>query len=155
MGKYLIQMHDASRLHYDFRLQIGAVLKSWVLPKGPSISPKERRLAILTEDHALEYGNFEGKIREGYGKGTVLLWDQGTFRNLREISLEKSFEQGQIEVWITGNKLRGGYALVHMREENWLLVKMRDAYADDELDIVKSAPRSVKSKKTLAELKKL
>ena len=78
--KYCIQMHDARKLHYDFRIEIGGVLKSWVLPKGPSMSPKEKRLAVPTEDHEMRYGNFEGIIEEGYGKGTVLLWDRGTCR---------------------------------------------------------------------------
>ena len=160
MGKYVIQLHDARHLHCDFRLQVGRVLKSWVLPKGPSLAPREKRLAVLTEDHSLNYANFEGVIPEGhYGAGKVLLWDKGTFKNIKHdddgklISMERCFEEGRIEVLIDGKKLRGGYALIRFRDENWLLIKKRDECADDVGNIVTLAPRSVKSKKTLAEIK--
>lgn len=124
------------------------------------MSPKDKRLAILTEDHQLGYGNFEGVIPEGYGMGTVMLWDSGSFRNMRknaagkEISLQTSFVDGHIDIWINGKKLKGGFSLIRFRPQNWLLVKQRDEYADDSYDILTLAPRSVKSKKTLAELKK-
>ena len=151
-------MHDARNLHFDFRLEVDGVLKSWVLPKGPSMIPSQKRLAVLVEDHDLSYGNFEGVIEEGYGKGKVLLWDRGTFRNTRlnaagkEISLKTSFHDGHINIWIGGKKLKGGFSLIRFREENWLLVKQRDQYAQDSGDIVKKEPRSVKSGLLLREL---
>ena len=151
-------MHAARTLHFDFRLEIGGVLKSWVLPKGPSLSPKERRLAIQVEDHALAYGSFEGRIEEGYGKGKVLLWDRGTFQNIRKnaarkpISLETSLKDGHISIWIKGKKLQGGFSLIRTADKNWLFVKQRDDFADDQIDIVKKAPCSVKSNKLLKEL---
>lgn len=149
---YLIQQHAATKLHYDFRIQIGDALKSWVLPKGPSLSPKERRLAILTFDHDLSYRNFEGVIEEGYGAGEVLLWDRGTYRNLKEASIDTCFKQGRIEIGITGKKLKGGFALIRTHGKNWLLIKMRDRYADDDSNITKSAPHSVKSGKLITEI---
>lgn len=149
---YRIQQHDATTLHYDLRIQIGNVLKSWVLPKGPSLSTKQRRLAILTEDHSLDYRNFEGIIEEGYGAGAVLLWDRGVYRNLRTVAMSTSFRQGQIEIWISGKKLKGGFALVHTHGKNWLLVKMCDRYADDHYNVVRKDPYSVKSGKTIKEV---
>lgn len=149
--KYSIQMHDATKLHFDLRLEIGGVLKSWVLPKGPSLIPSERRLAILTEDHALSYAFFEGVIEEGYGKGCVLLWDCGTFRNQRknaagkEVSLKTSFRDGHINISINGKKLKGGFALIRFREDNWLFIKQKDDYAETAGEIIKKLPRSVKS----------
>ncbi len=161
MGKYVIQLHDASHLHYDFRLEIGGVLKSWAIPKGPSLSTKQRRLAVLTSDHALSYFDFEGMIPEGeYGGGTVLLWDIGTFKNIRRdknnkvVPLQRCFDEGVLEIEIEGEKLKGGYALFHFRENNWLLVKKKDTFASDKVDITKTKPRSVKSDQTLAQLKK-
>ena len=158
--KYSIQMHEARKLHFDLRLEIGGVLKSWVLPKGPSMIPSEKRLAVLTEDHDLSYAFFEGVIEKGYGKGTVLLWDRGTFRNIRknaadkEISLKTSFRDGHINIWINGKKLKGGFSLIRFREDNWLLVKQRDDHAKERGDIVKKEPHSVKSGLTLSELRK-
>src|SRR6056297_749894 len=130
---FLIQKHSASSLHYDFRLEIGGVLKSWAIPKGPSVDPSQKRLAIETEDHPLGYANFEGIIpEEEYGGGIVIVWDKGIFKNLKEkMSLEESYNNGQIEVWLEGEKLKGGYVLVKTkREEHWLLIKMKDEKAD-------------------------
>ncbi len=130
--RFVIQKHDASRLHYDFRLEIDGVLKSWAIPKGPSTDPREKRLAVRTEDHPLEYADFEGTIPEGeYGAGTVEIWDAGTFQNLsgkdgREIPPARALENGHLALWLAGKKLDGGYALARMGESNqWLLVKMR------------------------------
>jgi DNA ligase D-like protein (predicted 3'-phosphoesterase) len=132
---FVVQKHQASTLHYDFRLEVGGVLKSWAVPKGPSVDPRTKRLAIQTEDHPLEYAGFEGTIPEGeYGAGTVEVWDIGTFRNMKskngeEVPPEKAIEDGHITFWLEGEKLNGGYALTRTgqgKEVRWLLVKMND-----------------------------
>ncbi|PIZ56937.1 DNA ligase [bacterium (Candidatus Torokbacteria) CG_4_10_14_0_2_um_filter_35_8] len=125
---FIVQKHKARNLHYDFRLEIGGVLKSWAVPKGPSLDPKVKRLAILVEDHPLEYADFEGKIPEGeYGAGSVIIWDKGTYKNVREedgkkISMEKSFKDGYIEIELKGKKLKGSFSLIRTKI-GWLLVK--------------------------------
>lgn len=125
---YVIQEHHATHLHYDLRLEIKGALKSWAVPKGmPEVG--ERKLAVLTEDHPLSYANFSGVIPEGnYGAGKVIIWDKGTFQNMRDISIEKSFEEGKIEVFLSGQRLNGSYALVKTnfgKGKNWLLLKMK------------------------------
>ncbi len=162
---FVIQLHDATRLHYDFRLEVDGVLKSWAVPKGPSLSPKDRHLAVMVEDHPLEYAAFEGVIPEGeYGAGPVIVWDGGTYRNLKQEdpnhppqTMAEGLEGGHATVWLEGKKLRGGFALVHTGsgkdEKNWMLVKMRDAEADEARDIVKERPESILSGKTIDELK--
>ncbi|HMK45909.1 MAG TPA: DNA polymerase ligase N-terminal domain-containing protein [Methanocella sp.] len=140
---YVIQKHDASHLHYDLRLELGGVLKSWAIPKGPSMDPKVRRLALLTEDHPVEYATFEGVIPEGnYGAGTVMVWDMGTYHNIREdkpgrATMARAFENGKIEVWIDGTKLKGGFALIRTRqsEKSWLFFKMKDDQAAPGSDV--------------------
>src|SRR5436309_12909247 len=113
---FVIQKHDATRLHYDFRIEAGGVLKSWAIPKGPSTNPKDKRLAMPTEDHPMEYGKFEGVIPEGeYGAGPVIVWDSGTYRNLneksgKEVRIEHALRQGRVKIWLEGKKLKGGYA---------------------------------------------
>ena len=159
---FVIQKHDASRLHYDFRLEADGVLKSWAVPKGPSTDPQERRLAVPTEDHPLEYADFEGVIPKGaYGAGTVLVWDTGTYRNLRAegidhpVDMKESYRDGKILVWLEGKKLQGGYALVRTNmggTKNWLLVKERDSKADPRRDPVGAEPNSVLSGKSLEEI---
>jgi DNA ligase D-like protein (predicted 3'-phosphoesterase) len=131
--RFVIQKHDASRLHYDFRLEIDGVLVSWAVPKGPSTAPKDKRLAMRTENHPLEYADFEGVIPEGeYGAGTVQIWDAGTYRNLKEkdgkeVAMAKGLTEGHIAFWLEGKKLKGGYALTRMgKSQRWLLVKMKD-----------------------------
>lgn len=152
---FVIHKHDASHLHYDFRLQIDGVLKSWAVPKGPSTDPAEKRLAIETEDHPLDYAGFEGVIPQGhYGAGTVMVWDSGTFKNLAEdSSLATSWQQGLIEVWLEGEKLRGGYALKQFREEDgkrqWLLIKMDDDEANARRNPVSTEAASVLSGRDL------
>jgi len=134
---FVIQQHDASRLHYDFRIESEGVLKSWAVPKGPSANPKDKRLAIPTEDHPMEYAKFEGVIPKGeYGAGTVIVWDKGTYRNLseksgEEVPIEQALHDGRVKLWLYGKKLKGGYALTRIRTkpENWLLVKMNDSEA--------------------------
>jgi DNA ligase D-like protein (predicted 3'-phosphoesterase) len=157
---FVIQKHDASRLHYDFRIEAGGVLKSWAVPKGPSTNPKDKRLAVPTEDHPLDYAKFEGVIPEGeYGAGPVIVWDTGTYRNLsekrgQEIPIEEALRQGLVKIWLDGQKLKGGYALTRIstKPARWLLVKMNDAWADASRDITKSEPRSVLNGKTIEEI---
>lgn len=162
---FVIQKHDASRLHYDLRLEIEGVLKSWAVPKGPSTDPRDKRLAVLTEDHPLEYSDFEGVIPEGsYGAGTVLVWDTGRYKNVKqddagkEVPMGRCFKDGHIEVRLEGKKLRGGYALVKTKmgggANNWLLIKMKDGEADARRNPVRTEPRSVLSGKTIEEIAK-
>ncbi len=164
---YVIQKHAARTLHYDFRLESGGVLKSWAVPKGPSTDPGQKRLAVPTEDHPMDYASFEGVIPEGqYGAGTVLVWDLGTFRTLGEkdgkpVSLEDALGRGRANVWIEGRKIRGGYSLVRTggappaarpARRGWLLIKMNDAEADPGRDPVKSEPASVLSGLTIEQI---
>lgn len=161
--QFVIQKHDASSLHYDFRLQISGVLVSWAVPKGPSTDPQVKRLAIRTEDHPVQYGNFEGVIPEDeYGGGTVMIWDRGTFRNLREnkdegsANLEQSLKEGMIEVRLEGEKLTGGYALIRTdqgEQEKWLLKKIDDEAADARRNPVNTENKSVESGMTMEEIK--
>ena len=160
--RFVIQKHDATNLHYDFRIEIDDVLKSWAVPKGPSTDPKDKRMAILTEDHPLEYADFEGIIpEEEYGAGPVIVWDGGTFENLRGkkegdgLSMQKSFDDGKIEVWLNGKKLKGGYVLIrtgNKDEKQWLLKKMKDNEADARRNPVSSEPKSILSGKTIEEM---
>ncbi|WP_292518585.1 DNA polymerase ligase N-terminal domain-containing protein [Methanoculleus sp.] len=158
---FVIQKHDATTLHYDFRLEVDGVLKSWAVPKGPSTSPKEKRLAVPTEDHPLGYAGFEGVIPAGsYGAGTVLVWDRGTYQNLtqksgREVGVAEALRQGHVSVWLEGERVRGGYALTRFRTgkgEAWLLVKKDDPGAEPGRDPVATEPRSVISGRTLEEI---
>jgi len=151
---YLIQKHDASRLHYDFRLELDGTLKSWAVPKGPSLDPARKALAVQVEDHPIEYGDFEGVIPKGeYGGGTVLLWDRGTWEPLHDPV--KGYEHGKLHFILHGEKLQGEWSLVRMHGragdggKNWLLMKGKDKYASKSRDILEDAPQSVKSKRTL------
>ncbi len=161
---FVIQKHDASNLHYDFRLEVDGVLKSWAVPKGPSTDPSEKRLALPTEDHPLDYADFEGVIPEGeYGAGPVLVWDAGPYRNLRAekegdgaASLQESLDEGQVEVWLEGEKLQGGYALIRTGsgdDARWLLIKMNDEGADARRNPTSTEPQSVLSGRTLDEIR--
>jgi DNA ligase D-like protein (predicted 3'-phosphoesterase) len=134
----VIQNHAARTLHYDLRLEIGGVLKSWAVPKEPSRDPRVKRLAVPTEDHPLEYARFEGVIPKGeYGAGRIRIWDRGTYRNLTErdgkaVPAAAAYARGHLKVWLSGRKLRGGFALTRMgkgKKARWLLVKMDDEYA--------------------------
>ncbi|HJU03893.1 MAG TPA: DNA ligase D [Nitrospiraceae bacterium] len=159
---YVIQKHAASRLHYDLRLEEGGVLKSWAVPKGPSLDPQEKRLAVQVEDHPIEYGEFEGIIPEGeYGGGTVLLWDQG--RWVPEGDPEKGLRQGKLKFKLDGKKLRGGWTLVRLRRQegdgqkpNWLLIKEQDETAapQSKRDILKERPESVASRRRIEDIAK-
>ncbi|MBD3259652.1 DNA ligase [Candidatus Woesearchaeota archaeon] len=156
---FVVQKHDASHLHYDFRLEISGVLKSWAVPKGPSMNPKDKRLAIETEDHPIDYANFEGIIPEGhYGAGTVMVWDKGTYENTTEkddkkISAKKGYSYGHISFDLKGKKLKGGFSMNRFRENKWLLIKKDDKYADKRSNIL-NKKKSAKSGKTLKQIEK-
>ncbi|HTI03628.1 MAG TPA: DNA ligase D [Acidisoma sp.] len=152
--RFLVQKHDATRLHYDFRLELDGVLLSWAVTKGPSLDPADKRLAVRTEDHPLEYGDFEGIIPKGnYGAGTVMLWDSGTWEPIGDPHEE--LEKGKIAFNLHGEKMRGRWALVLMRKasekrENWLLIKERDEEASETRDLIDEMPDSVASGRDLA-----
>ncbi|HEX3053092.1 MAG TPA: DNA polymerase ligase N-terminal domain-containing protein [Aggregatilineaceae bacterium] len=155
--RFVIQKHAASRLHYDFRIEIDGVLKSWAVPKGPSTNPSDKRLAMPTEDHPIEYLTFEGVIPEGeYGAGRMIVWDTGQYEYLKEGSLSQALQAGRIEIKLVGQKLQGGFALIRTgkpdEEERWLLIKIKDEWADTEHDILKTAPQSVLSGRTIEEV---
>jgi len=123
---FVVQKHQASTLHYDFRLEIEGVLKSWAVPKGPSMEVGLRRLAVLTEDHPLSYASFEGEIPKGnYGAGKVQVWDKGIFSNLKSEDLIDLFDKGRLEINLKGKKLKGSFALIKTNK-NWLLFKMKE-----------------------------
>ncbi|WP_183574149.1 DNA ligase D [Mucilaginibacter sp. X5P1] len=161
---FVIQKHDASRLHYDFRLEMDGVLKSWAVPKGPSTDPKTKRLAMMVEDHPFDYRNFEGIIPQGeYGGGTVIVWDEGTYEPIEEIKGKKAQEKallqqlkaGSLKIKLHGEKLEGEYALVKthgMGENGWLLIKHNDKFASTK-DVTKE-DRSVLSGKTIESMEK-
>ena len=157
---FVIQKHDATSLHYDFRIEADGVLKSWAVPKGPSLDPREKRLAMPTEDHPMEYGDFEGVIPEGeYGAGAVIVWDTGTYRNMtqrdgEEILVEDAVEAGHVRIWLEGKKLEGGWALTRVskgQRPRWILVKIKDDKADARRNPVKTQPESALSGKTIEE----
>ncbi len=162
--RFVVQMHEASRLHFDFRLEIGGVYRSWAVPKGPSLNVMDQRLAVRVEDHPLEYGLFEGIIPNGnYGAGTVMIWDAGTFlergsttREQSERALAKGLEAGHITLLLHGHKLRGEFALVRLNkgkgpdEKAWLLLKKRDAFSN--YTDVKLQDRSILSGRTIGEI---
>jgi bifunctional non-homologous end joining protein LigD len=154
---FVIQEHQASHLHYDVRLEIDGVLVSWAVPKGPSLNPRVKRLAVQTEDHPLDYADFEGIIPEGYGAGTVMVWDIGTYKNLRDCSMEQSLKEGQIEVELKGKKLEGAFALVRTHyagsAKNWLMLKMKDAFASAKKNPVATQKRSALTDRTMNEIK--
>ena len=140
---FVIHKHAASHLHYDFRIEIDGVLASWAVPKGISTDPSVKHLAMPTEDHPYDYAHFEGIIPKGqYGGGTVMEWDIGTYRNLKmkngkPVPMAKCKDMGSIEIWLEGKKLQGGYALIRAARKTgetfWLLLKMRDEYADTKI----------------------
>jgi bifunctional non-homologous end joining protein LigD len=148
---FCVQKHLASHLHYDFRLEHKGVLLSWAVPKGPSLDPKTKRLAMHVEDHPIEYGTFEGVIPEGYGAGIVMLWDQGTWAPQSD-DVDAALKKGDLKFTLDGYKLKGSWVLVRTggryggadAARSWLLIKHRDEWAG-ELDIAEFAPRSVKS----------
>lgn len=160
---FVIQRHAASRLHYDFRLEMDGVLKSWAVPKGPSLDPADKRLAMMVEDHPYDYKDFKGNIPEGnYGAGQVEIWDQGTYEPLEESQLDaekqllKQLKSGSLKFILKGKKLKGEFALVkmHTGEENaWLLIKHNDRYAQPDYDAEAHTAKGSKVTKFLEEKK--
>ncbi len=160
---FVIQKHDASNLHYDFRLSVNGVLKSWAVPKGPSVDPDEKRLAIATEDHPFNYADFEGTIPEDqYGGGTVMVWDAGTYKPDKKdddgeiIPIEKQLENGQATFILNGKKLEGGFTLIQINKEKnqWLLKKVDDDKADARRKPTSTENKSVLTQRTMNQIKK-
>jgi bifunctional non-homologous end joining protein LigD len=158
--RFVIQKHAASHLHFDFRLELDGVMKSWAVPKGPSYDPSVRRLAMEVEDHPIEYNTFEGTIPKGeYGGGTVMLWDRGTYEpegGGGAEALRDGYERGDLKIVMHGKRMKGGWVLVRMRREGgraqWLLIKHRDELADPDYDVVEEAVTSVASGRTMEEI---
>jgi bifunctional non-homologous end joining protein LigD len=133
--RFVVHEHHATRLHYDFRLEISGVFKSWAIPKGPSMSPSDKRLAVMVEDHPIEYGSFEGIIPQGrYGAGPVLIWDSGDFKS--KDNPEIGLKQGKLNFSLEGEKLKGSFSLVLMKGrgtgKDWLLIKGKDSFAKEQ-----------------------
>ena len=162
---FTVQKHSARRLHYDFRLELGGVLKSWAVPAGPSADSRVRRLAVMVEDHPLDYAPFEGVIPVGeYGGGQVIVWDRGTYspdaggelffddRERAQEQMRNGLSEGKISVFLRGNKLKGSWTLVKTKRDDWLLIKHRDEYAQSEYDILDDG-RSVISGLSIEDLK--
>ncbi|MGE8513495.1 MAG: DNA polymerase ligase N-terminal domain-containing protein [Chryseobacterium culicis] len=163
---FVIQRHAASRLHYDFRLEMEGVLKSWAVPKGPSLDPKDKRLAMMVEDHPYDYKDFEGNIPEGnYGAGQVEIWDSGTYEPLEENSkltdekeLLKELHAGSLKFILHGKKLKGEFALVKMKnteDHSWLLIKHKDEFAEAPYDAEENTSQKSLVTKFLEEKKSL
>ena len=145
-SRFAVQLHDATRLHFDLRIEAGGVLRSWAVPRGPSLDPAARRLAVPVADHALDAGDFEG-VHQGQrrGSGAVIIWDEGPAEIVRD-------EPGHLSVRLRGSKLSGGFALTRTGERRWILVKVRDAAARPGSDIVSEQPASVRTGRTWQEL---
>jgi bifunctional non-homologous end joining protein LigD len=159
--RFVIQKHAASHLHFDFRLELDGVMKSWAVPKGPSYDPSVRRLAMEVEDHPIEYNSFEGTIPKGqYGGGTVMLWDRGTYEAENGegmAALRDGYERGDLKIVLHGKRLRGGWVLVRMRRDEsdrpqWLLIKHRDDTADASYDVTADVVTSVASGRTMEQI---
>ncbi|HSP97318.1 MAG TPA: DNA polymerase ligase N-terminal domain-containing protein [Candidatus Dormibacteraeota bacterium] len=151
--RFVVQKHRARRLHYDFRLEWDGVLLSWAVPKGPSLKPRDKRLAVEVEDHPLDYAGFEGIIpADNYGAGTVMVWDRGTYTPA-EPDVGKSRQRGRIDFTLHGKKLRGAWVLVRSGSDrrNWLMIKRHDEGVS-ETDVTATAPRSVKSRRLMVEI---
>jgi bifunctional non-homologous end joining protein LigD len=153
---FCVQRHDATRLHYDFRLEIDGVLKSWAVPKGPSLDPAVKHFAAHVEDHPIDYGGFEGNIPAGnYGAGSVMLWDRGSFELLGDLRAKDQLAKGDLKFRLHGEKLKGDYAIVHMKGRGkgneWLLIKKRDEFAVPGWDVEEHA-YSVLSGRTQEEI---
>ena len=162
---YVIQKHDASRLHYDLRLELDGVMKSWAVPKGPSPDPSVKRLAIHVEDHPIEYNQFEGTIPEGeYGGGTVMIWDHGTYtaagdEDDPEAALRAGYRKGELKFELHGKRLKGSWVLVRTkgrgdrsRQGQWLLIKHRDVATDHDTDPTEKFQTSARTGRTMAEI---
>ena len=155
MSVFVIQKHDATSLHYDFRLEVGGVMRSWAVPKGPSTDPRDKRLAMEVDDHPMSWNDFEGVISSGYGAGKVIVWDRGSYRPLTEGDFGEALDAGHASVWLEGEKLRGGWSLRRIRsgkKPQWLLVKRRDEEADARRRPVSTQPESVISGRTIEQV---
>src|SRR4249919_2971225 len=158
--RFVVQKHAASSLHFDFRLELDGVMKSWAVPKGPSYDPSVRRLAMEVEDHPIEYNTFEGTIPKGeYGGGTVMLWDRGTYEpegGGGVEALRAGYERGDLKIVLHGKRLRGGWVLVRMRRPEgrpqWLLIKHRDETASSDYDVVDEVTTSVATRRTMEQI---
>lgn len=159
--RFVIQQHDATTLHFDFRLEVDGALASWAVPKGLSLDPRHRRLAMRVDDHAIEYAGFEGVLADAAaGSGAVIVWDRGTYRSLGSAtgaaaSMRDALAAGHAAFWLQGEKLVGGWALTRVAvapRERWIVVKMRDDRADPARDVVRERPDSVVSGRTIAEV---
>ncbi len=149
---FVVQKHRATQLHYDFRLEVDGVLKSWAVPKGPSLDPKVKRLAMQVEDHPVDYAKFEGVIPEGeYGGGTVMVWDYGTYKPEETNNVAAALSKGELKFSLEGEKLKGSWVLVRTRDRQWLLLKHRDYYTTEE-EVTELAPVSILTRRTLAEI---
>ena len=149
---FVVQKHNAGRLHYDFRLEVAGTLKSWAIPKGPSLDPADKRLAVMVEDHSLGYADFEGNLPEGtYGAGEVIVWDTGQY--VPESDMKQGLKGGRLSFTLKGKKLKGGWTMIRLRRgpKNWLLVKADDRHADRDKDVLADG-RSVLSKRTIEDL---
>ena len=149
--RFIVHEHHATRLHYDFRLEIAGVLKSWAIPKGPSMNPSDKRLAVMVEDHPLEYGEFEGIIPQGnYGAGPVLIWDSGEFKP--EGDPEPALSKGRLGFTLNGKKLKGSFSLILMKGrgtgKDWLLIKSQDAFAKKDWKVEEELTPARKKKLT-------
>jgi DNA ligase D-like protein (predicted 3'-phosphoesterase) len=151
---FVVQKHAATSLHYDFRLEVDGTMRSWAVPKGPSTDPRQRRLAMAVDDHPMSWNEFEGVIGRGYGKGAVIIWDQGDYRS--ETPMAEALADGYARFVLEGGKLRGEWSLRRMsgegKETSWLLTKRRDEYADPDRDPVRDEPESVVSGLTIEEV---
>ncbi len=162
---FVIQEHAATRLHYDLRLEVNGVLKSWSVPRGPSADPRDRRLAVMTEDHPLDYRDFEGVIPRGqHGAGQVIVWDHGTYRNITDdpdhpTPMTQAIDDGKVELFFVGTKIKGRYALIRMHRadeerEDWLLIKLKDEYVGSLPEDLEDRPESVLTGRTVKDLKR-
>lgn len=159
---FVIHKHDTDNLHYDFRLEIEGVLKSWILPEGPSTNPAQKRIAIPTEDQPVDYADFEGVIPEGQsGAGAIMVWDRGTYKNINmeddhTVPMDEGYKTGQIGVYLKGKKIQGGYALFKQSSDkvgvDWLLIKMDDDKANAHRDPISSENKSVKTGRTMQQI---
>ncbi len=156
---FVIQKHAASHLHYDFRLELDGVMKSWAVPKGPSLDPTVRRLAMEVEDHPISYNTFEGTIPQGeYGGGTVMLWDRGTYDaddGGGAESLRRGYDEGELRIVMHGKRLQGGFVLARLRRPGrpqWLLIKRRDDHADPDRDVTAEETTSIVTKRTMEQI---
>ena len=156
---YVIQKHEASRLHYDLRLELDGVMRSWAVPKGPSLDPAVKRLAVEVEDHPVDYNSFEGTIPEGeYGGGTVMIWDRGTWEYAGDTTsgvagARRGLQKGTLEFTLAGKRLKGNWVLIRTRRagkaQQWLLIKQRDRYASETIDVTEKYLKSVATGRTM------